>query len=217
MKNVKNIVCNKVNLPKLGLGQKTRINRNKLIENVKKGDRYTVPFVATFNNGDTYDSIFKIVKAFKEDGKDIIIVEEEILGQFGVLYDSFINGNFKGEFNSAWQRMENNREYLRKELDRKTDDYIEQKNLHTYYKDNYKEEKKAHDETKGLMVIKDNEIVALKEKLEKIDDVINMGTGLGARDLLKGIRILTASGKDEDTIEKFVVEFIKKNLKNLMK
>lgn len=210
MKNVKNIVCNKVNLPKLGLGQKTRINRNKLIENVKKGDRYTVPFVATFNDGDTYDSIFKIVKAFKEDGKDIIIVEEEILGQFGVLYDSFINGNFKGEFNSAWQRMENNREYLRNELDRKTDDYIEQKSLHTYYKGKY-------NDTRDLIVIKDNEIIALKEKLEKIDDVINMGTGLGARDLLKGIRILTASGKDEDTIEKFVVEFIKKNLKNLMK
>ena len=139
MKNVKNIVCNKVNLPKRGLGNKTQVNRKAIIEHVKKGGDYNVPFIATFTDGTIYDGVFKIKKMFKEDTKDIIIVEEENLGQFGVLYDSFINGNFKGEFNSAWERMENNREYLRGDLNRKNDDYIEQKNLHDYYKDNYKE------------------------------------------------------------------------------
>jgi hypothetical protein len=106
---------------------------------------------------------------FKEDTKDIIIVEEENLGQFGVLYDSFINGNFKGEFNSAWERMENQREFLRSDLNRKNDDYIEQKNLHTYYKGNFKEEKKAHNETKNTLVATQNELAVITEKYNKLE------------------------------------------------
>jgi hypothetical protein len=99
---------------------------------------------------------------FKEDTKDIIIVEEENLGQFGVLYDSFINGNFKGEFNSAWERMENNREYLRGDLNRKNDDYIEQKNLHDYYKGNYKK-------TQNELVKTQNELAIIKEKYDELN------------------------------------------------
>jgi hypothetical protein len=169
MKNVKNIVCNKVNLPKRGLGNKTQVNRKAIIEHVKKGGDYNVPFIATFTDGTIYDGVFKIKKMFKEDTKDIIIVEEENLGQFGVLYDSFINGNFKGEFNSAWERMENNREYLRGDLNRKNDDYIEQKNLHTYYKGNFKEEKKAHNETKNTLVATQNELAVITEKYNKLE------------------------------------------------
>lgn len=216
MKNVKNIVCNKVNLPKMGLGQKTRINRNKLIENVKKGDRYTVPFIATFTDGTAYDSVFKIVKAFKEDGKDIIMVEEEILGQFGVFYDSFINGNFKGEFNSAWQRMENNREYLRGDLNRKNDDYIEQKNLHDYYKDNYKEEKKAHNKTQNELVKTQNELAIVKEKYDELNSKTTNHNAMHSTDysdvpfIVDTVIRMYERGTSRDTIINKIVKKLKK-------
>lgn len=168
MKNVKNIECNKVNLPKRGLGQKTQINRKAIIEHVKNGGDYNVPFVATFTDGSVYNGIFKIVKMFKEDGKkDIIIVEEDVLGQFGVLYDSFINGNFKGEFNSAWERMENNREFLRNELNRKNDEYIEQCSLHNYYKENYKA-------TKNALTVAQNKITVLEGKIDEMANKNNI-------------------------------------------
>lgn len=216
MKNVKNIMCDKVNLPKMGLGQRTRINRKKLIEDVKDGGKYTVPFIATFTDGSFHDGVFKIVKAFKEDGKDIIMVEEEILGQFGVLYDSFINGNFKGEFNSAWERMENNREYLRKQLNEKNDDYIEQKNLHDYYKDNYKKEKKAHNETQNELVKTQNELAIIKEKYDELNSKTTNHNAMHSTDysdvpfIVDMVIRMHERGTSRDTIINKIVKKLKK-------
>ena len=216
MKNVKNIVCNKVNLPKRGLGNKTQVNRKAIIEHVKKGGDYNVPFIATFTDGTIYDGVFKIKKMFKEDTKDIIIVEEEILGQFGVLYDSFINGNFKGEFNSAWERMENNREYLRGDLNRKNDDYIEQKNLHDYYKDNYKEEKKAHNETQVKLVKTENELAVITKKYDELNSKTTNHNAMHSTDysdvpfIVDTVIRMYERGTSRDTIINKIVKKLKK-------
>lgn len=98
---VKNIDSNTDFLPKLGLAQK-RINRIALIEGLKAGNQYVVPFTVTFMDYSTWSSTFKIVKMFKQDNKDIVMVYEPKLGQFGIPFDSLRGGKFKNEFQQAY-------------------------------------------------------------------------------------------------------------------
>ena len=62
--------------------------------------------------------------------------------------------------------MENNREFLRNELNKKNDDYIEQRNLHNYYKKNYKA-------TKNDLVVAQNEITVLRGKIDEMKNKKN--------------------------------------------
>ena len=104
-KAVKNINVDLQWLPKLGLAKK-RIDRNAIIAGVKAGNKYVIPFTVTFTDHSQWNSKFSIVKMFKDDTKkDIVMIEEDNLGQFGVLFNSLMSGSFKGEMQNAYDRM----------------------------------------------------------------------------------------------------------------
>lgn len=104
-KTVKNINVDLQWLPKLGLAKK-RIDRNGMITGLKAGNRYVIPFTVTFTDYSQWESKFSIVKMFKDDTKkDIVMIEEDNLGQFGVLFNSLMSGSFKGEMQNAYDRM----------------------------------------------------------------------------------------------------------------
>lgn len=103
-KTVKNISVDLQWLPKLGLAKK-RIDRNAIIAGVKAGNKYVIPFTVTFTDHSTWNSKFSIVKMFKENKTDIAMIEEDNLGQFGVLFNSLMSGSFKGEMQRAYDRM----------------------------------------------------------------------------------------------------------------
>lgn len=163
---VKEINCNKTFLPKLGLGESTRINRKAIKNKTKHGEKIKVPFIATFKGSSMiYESEFKIVKMFDVDGVDYVFITEENLGQFGIRYDAFVNNQFKGEFNSAWELMLKNQEHLRENLNEANTNLFEQQQLHKMYKDKYKTEEKEHRETKGALVVAEQTITTLQEKI----------------------------------------------------
>ena len=104
-KAVKNISVDLQWLPKLGLAKK-RIDRNAIIAGVKAGNKYVIPFTVTFTDHSQWNSKFAIVKMFKDDAKkDIVMIEEDNLGQFGVFFNSLMSGSFKGEMQNAYDRM----------------------------------------------------------------------------------------------------------------
>ena len=104
-KAVKNINVDLQWLPKLGLAKK-RIDRNAIIAGVKAGNKYVIPFTVTFTDYSQWESKFAIVKMFKDDTKkDIVMIEEDNLGQFGVFFNSLMSGSFKGEMQNAYDRM----------------------------------------------------------------------------------------------------------------
>ena len=104
-KAVKNISVDLQWLPKLGLAKK-RIDRNAIIAGVKAGNKYVIPFTVTFTDHSQWNSKFAIVKMFKDDTKkDIVMIEEDNLGQFGVFFNSLMSGSFKGEMQNAYDRM----------------------------------------------------------------------------------------------------------------
>lgn len=104
-KTVKNINVDLQWLPKLGLAKK-RIDRNAIIAGVKAGNKYVIPFTVTFTDYSKWESKFAIVKMFKDDTKkDIVMIEEDNLGQFGVFFNSLMSGSFKGEMQNAYDRM----------------------------------------------------------------------------------------------------------------
>ena len=115
-KTVKNINVDLQWLPKLGLAKK-RIDRNAIIDGVKAGNRYVIPFTVTFSDYSQWESKFAIVKMFKDDTKkDIVMIEEDNLGQFGVLFNSLMSGAFKGEMQNAYDRMVFNKNTYADEL-----------------------------------------------------------------------------------------------------
>ena len=115
-KTVKNINVDLQWLPKLGLAKK-RIDRNAIIAGVKAGNKYVIPFMVTFTDHSTWNSKFSIVKMFKDDTKkDIVMIEEDNLGQFGVLFNSLMSGAFKGEMQNAYDRMVFNKNTYADEL-----------------------------------------------------------------------------------------------------
>ena len=104
-KAVKNINVDLQWLPKLGLAKK-RIDRNGMIAGLKAGNKYVIPFTVTFTDHSQWHSKFSIVKMFKDDTKkDIVMIEEDNLGQFGVFFNSLMSGSFKGEMQNAYDRM----------------------------------------------------------------------------------------------------------------
>ena len=116
-KTVKNINVDLQWLPKLGLAKK-RIDRNAIIAGVKAGNKYVIPFTVTFTDYSQWNSKFSIVKMFKDDTKkDIVMIEEDNLGQFGVLFNSLMSGAFKGEMQNAYDRMVFNKNTYADELD----------------------------------------------------------------------------------------------------
>ena len=115
-KTVKNINVDLQWLPKLGLAKK-RIDRNAIIAGVKAGNKYVIPFTVTFTDYSQWNSKFSIVKMFKDDTKkDIVMIEEDNLGQFGVLFNSLMSGAFKGEMQNAYDRMVFNKNTYADEL-----------------------------------------------------------------------------------------------------
>ena len=115
-KTVKNINVDLQWLPKLGLAKK-RIDRNAIIAGVKAGNKYVIPFTVTFTDYSQWESKFAIVKMFKDDTKkDIVMIEEDNLGQFGVLFNSLMSGAFKGEMQNAYDRMVFNKNTYADEL-----------------------------------------------------------------------------------------------------
>ena len=131
-KTVKNINVDLQWLPKLGLAKK-RIDRNGMITGLKAGNRYVIPFTVTFTDYSQWESKFSIVKMFKDDTKkDIVMIEEDNLGQFGVLFNSLMSGSFKGEMQNAYDRMVWNKNTYVDELNNVKKQLKEQQNQTNY-------------------------------------------------------------------------------------
>ena len=149
-KTVKNINVDLQWLPKLGLAKK-RIDRNAIIAGVKAGNKYVIPFTVTFTDYSQWNSKFAIVKMFKDDTKkDIVMIEEDNLGQFGVLFNSLMSGAFKGEMQNAYDRMVFNKNTYADELN----------NVKKQLKDQEEQTKYA----RQANVKKDSEISVLKSE-----------------------------------------------------
>lgn len=154
-KAVKNISVDLQWLPKLGLAKK-RIDRNAIIAGVKAGNKYVIPFTVTFTDHSQWNSKFSIVKMFKDDTKkDIVMIEEDNLGQFGVLFNSLMSGAFKGEMQNAYDRMVFNKNTYAEELN----------NVKKQLKNQEEQTKYA----RQANVKKDSEIVILKSEKAVIE------------------------------------------------
>lgn len=154
-KAVKNINVDLQWLPKLGLAKK-RIDRNAIIAGVKAGNKYVIPFTVTFTDHSQWNSKFSIVKMFKDDTKkDIVMIEEDNLGQFGVLFNSLMSGAFKGEMQNAYDRMVFNKNTYAEELN----------NVKKQLKNQEEQTKYA----RQANVKKDSEIVILKSEKAVIE------------------------------------------------
>lgn len=104
-KEVANIGVDLQWLPKLGLAKK-RIDRKAIMAGVKAGNKYVIPFTVNFTDNTTWSSNFTIVKMFRDEFKrDIVMVEEDKLGQFGILFNSLMSGAFKGELQGACNKV----------------------------------------------------------------------------------------------------------------
>ena len=153
-KTVKNINVDLQWLPKLGLAKK-RIDRNGMITGLKAGNRYVIPFTVTFTNYDTWSSKFTVVKMFKEGKTDIVMIEEDNLGQFGVLFNSLMSGSFKNDMQKAYDRMVFNKNTYAEELN----------NVKKQLKNQEEQTKYA----RQANVKKDSEIVILKSEKAVIE------------------------------------------------
>ena len=130
-KTVKNINVDLQWLPKLGLAKK-RIDRNGMITGLKAGNRYVIPFTVTFTNYDTWSSKFTVVKMFKEGKTDIVMIEVDNLGQFGVLFYRLMSGSFKNDMQKAYDRMVFNKNTYADELNNVKKQLKEQQNQTNY-------------------------------------------------------------------------------------
>lgn len=225
-KDVKEISVDLKFLPRKGLAQ-VRIDRNKTIEAIKAGQKFIVPFTATFKDYSTMTSKFEIVKMFKDsDGKDIIMVQEDSLGQFGVLFNSFMSGSFKNEFQVAYDRMLTNRntyynDYVNAERDVKEakdiikvrdKEILKERLAHSETLDKLQRTEDTLDETKYTLVKVEQELTDVKSAYESIMDKLRSGNKNAklARELLKTIRIATARGVAEGDIVLVIANFLTK-------
>lgn len=204
-KTVKKIDTNTDFLPKLGLAKK-RTDRNGIIAGLKAGNRYVVPFTVTFSDWSTWSSKFAIVKMFKQDKTDIIIVEEESLGQFGIYFNSLANGSFKKEMEKAYNTMVRNKNTYYAELE-KTQKDLENQTYQTNVarKGNVERDIKISvlESEKGLLKVDlDNAQYALQvretqaltatEQIEMIMDDEKLTEQM--MDLVKVMRLLNSKG-----------------------
>lgn len=225
-KDVKEISVDLKFLPRKGLAQ-VRIDRNKTIEAIKAGQKFIVPFTATFKDYSTMTSKFEIVKMFKDsDGKDIIMVQEDSLGQFGVLFNSFMSGSFKNEFQVAYDRMLTNRntyynDYVNAEKNVKEAkdvikvrdrEILKERLAHSETLDKLQRTEDTLDETKYTLVKVEQELTDVKSAYESIMDKLRSGNKNAklARELLKTIRIATARGVAEGDIVLVIANFLTK-------
>ena len=225
-KDVKEISVDLKFLPRKGLAQ-VRIDRNKTIEAIKAGQKFIVPFTATFKDYSTMTSKFEIVKMFKDsEGKDIIMVQEDSLGQFGVLFNSFMSGSFKNEFQVAYDRMLTNRntyynDYVNAERDVKEAkdiikvrdrEILKERLAHSETLDKLQRTEDTLDETKYTLVKVEQELTDVKSAYESIMDKLRSGNKNAklARELLKTIRIATARGVAEGDIVLVIANFLTK-------
>lgn len=226
-KDVKEISVDLKFLPRKGLAQ-VRIDRNKTIEAIKAGQKFIVPFTATFKDYSTMTSKFEIVKMFKDsEGKDIIMVQEDSLGQFGVLFNSFMTGSFKNEFQVAYDRMLTNRntyynDYVNAERDVKEAkdiikvrdrEILKERLAHSETLDKLQRTEDTLDETKYTLVKVEQELTDVTSAYEAIMDKLrnNNKTAKFAKELLLTIRIATTKGVSEADIEKVIVKFLNKH------
>lgn len=225
-KDVKEISVDLKFLPRKGLAQ-VRIDRNKTIEAIKAGQKFIVPFTATFKDYSTMTSKFEIVKMFKDsEGKDIIMVQEDSLGQFGVLFNSFMTGSFKNEFQIAYNRMLTNRntyynDYVNAERDAKEAkdvikvrdrEILKERLAHSETLDKLQRTEDTLDETKYSLTKVEQELTDVTSAYETIMDKLRVGnkTAKFAKELLLTIRIATTKGVSENDIEKIIVKFLNK-------
>lgn len=225
-KDVKEISVDLKFLPRKGLAQ-VRIDRNKTIEAIKAGQKFIVPFTATFKDYSTMTSKFEIVKMFKDsDGKDIIMVQEDSLGQFGVLFNSFMSGSFKNEFQVAYDRMLTNRntyynDYVNAERDVKEAkdiikvrdrEILKERLAHSETLDKLQRTEDTLDETKYSLVKVEQELTDVTNAFKQIMDKLgSIGeTRRVAKDLLSLVRLATARGKSEADIELAIAKFLTK-------
>ena len=225
-KDVKEISVDLKFLPRKGLAQ-VRIDRNKTIEAIKAGQKFIVPFTATFKDYSTMTSKFEIVKMFKDsDGKDIIMVQEDSLGQFGVLFNSFMSGSFKNEFQVAYDRMLTNRntyynDYVNAERDVKEAkdiikvrdrEILKERLAHSETLDKLQRTEDTLDETKYSLVKVEQELTDVTNAFKQIMDKLgSIGeTRRVAKDLLSLVRLATARGKSEAVIELAIAKFLTK-------
>ena len=225
-KDVKEISVDLKFLPRKGLAQ-VRIDRNKTIEAIKAGQKFIVPFTATFKDYSTMTSKFEIVKMFKDsEGKDIIMVQEDSLGQFGVLFNSFMSGSFKNEFQVAYDRMLTNRntyynDYVNAERDVKEAkdiikvrdrEILKERLAHSETLDKLQRTEDTLEETKYTLVKVEQELTDVTSAYESIMDKLRSGNKNAklARELLKTIRIATARGVAEGDIVLVIAKFLTK-------
>ena len=225
-KDVKEISVDLKFLPRKGLAQ-VRIDRNKTIEAIKAGQKFIVPFTATFKDYSTMTSKFEIVKMFKDsDGKDIIMVQEDSLGQFGVLFNSFMSGSFKNEFQVAYDRMLTNRntyynDYVNAEKNVKEAkdiikvrdrEILKERLAHSETLDKLQRTEDTLDETKYSLVKVEQELTDVTNAFKQIMDKLgSIGeTRRVAKDLLSLVRLATARGKSEADIELAIAKFLTK-------
>lgn len=225
-KDVKEIKVDLKFLPRKGLAQ-VRIDRNKTIEAIKAGQKFIVPFTATFKDYSTMTSKFEIVKMFKDsDGKDIIMVQEDSLGQFGVLFNSFMSGSFKNEFQVAYDRMLTNRntyynDYVKAEKDAKEAkdvikvrdrEILKERLAHSETLDKLQRTEDTLEETKYTLVKVEQELTDVTSAFKQIMDRLgSIGeTRRVAKDLLSLVRLATARGKSEADIELAIAKFLTK-------
>ena len=225
-KDVKEISVDLKFLPRKGLAQ-VRIDRNKTIEAIKAGQKFIVPFTATFKDYSTMTSKFEIVKMFKDsEGKDIIMVQEDSLGQFGVLFNSFMSGSFKNEFQVAYDRMLTNRntyynDYVNAERDVKEAkdiikvrdrEILKERLAHSETLDKLQRTEDTLEETKYTLVKVEQELTDVTSAFKQIMDRLgSLGeTRRVAKDLLSLVRLATARGKSEADIELAIAKFLTK-------
>ena len=223
-KDVKEISVDLKFLPRKGLAQ-VRIDRNKTIEAIKAGQKFIVPFTATFKDYSTMTSKFEIVKMFKDsDGKDIIMVQEDSLGQFGVLFNSFMSGSFKNEFQVAYDRMLTNRNTYYNDYVNAERDVKEAKDIIKVRDREILKERLAHSETLDKLqrtedTLEETKYTLVKVEQELTDSNCTLGTMMDklynasknakfAKQLLQNIRFATVKGKSEADIERAIVAFV---------
>ena len=219
-KTVKHIDANTDFLPKLGLAKK-RIDRNGMIAGLKAGNKYVIPFTVTFTDHSTWSSKFSVVKMFKEGKTDIVMIEEDNLGQFGVLFNSLMSGSFKGEMQRAYDRMVWNKNTYASELEKVQKDLNNQLdqvkiarkgNVERDVKISVLESEKQLlatdlDDAKYALAIREEQALTATEQIDMIMDEEKLTEQM--MDLVKVMRLLNSKGTN-------IVE-IAKTLTNLWK
>ncbi len=216
-------------LPRLGLSGK-QINRQGLIKGVKAGNSYVIPFTVTFTDYTTWSSTFQIKKMFKDDQKrDMIMVYEQKLGQFGIYFDSLRGGKFKNEMQVAWNDAVALQDTYKKELEATQKSLANQEFQTKVAREaNVKKDSEISilkgDKAVLEMELEDKkyELVAAQSHAGALEAVINTlkeneFSAKMAKQILFAVRYATAKGKGENTVEDIIKKIIDDKIAELIK